>query len=61
MPTRTVRKTDVDQKLKYEPVQRDYRQGWVTNGPLSARDRNDQRQAGADLRAAHKEVGTGGV
>lgn len=39
----------------------DYRQGRVTNGFLSARDHNDQRQAGAGLRAAHKQGEAGGV
>lgn len=50
VPTRKASKRDVDKKLKYEPVQRGYRQGLYW-----------ERQAGADRRAAHKPGDVGGV
>lgn len=42
-------------------MQCDHRQGSVTNGSVSVRDRNDQRQARADSRAAQQQGGAGGV
>jgi len=47
-PARAAGKRDVGQKLKDEPVHRDYRAGQVMNRTLCVRERGDQRQAGAN-------------